>query len=203
MQLRISQLAESTRVLGPGDRAVIWVHGCCFQCPGCLAQLYKEGPFQSYTPRQLADWFLQTNAQGLTVSGGEPMLQAGALAQVIRLIRQDRPVGVIVYTGFVYEQLLEKNDPDIRALLEQVDVLIDGPYIRELDDGIPYRGSSNQRILALTDRYREELDTYYLKTVGRKIEIDANTKRTMMVGIPDSRQLAIWNAIKSKGRNTK
>ena len=52
------------------------------------------------------------------------------------------------YTGWTYEQLLEKNDPAVNALLAQVDLLIDGPFVlaqRNLD--LRFRGSANQRIL--------------------------------------------------------
>lgn len=200
--LRVSQLADRTAVLGPGSRAVIWVHGCCFDCPGCLAQRYKTGEYRHYTPDAIARWYLGLSGVcGLTISGGEPMLQPGPLARAIARIREDADAGVIVYTGFRYEQLLHRaeTDPELRRFLGCIDLLIDGPYIRELDDAAPYRGSSNQRLIPLTDRYRDELADYYARDTGRQIEILATPERTVMIGVPDRDQLAIWDKIKAIG----
>lgn len=198
--LRISHLAEETRVLGPGRRAVIWVHGCCFHCPGCLAERYKTGPYEEYTPDDIAEWYLAiTQAQGLTISGGEPMLQAGLLAQTVAAIRRKRDTGVVVYTGFTYEALLKKAETDagIRAFLGCIDLLIDGPYLRDMDDGKPYRGSSNQRLIPLTDRYQPDIAGYYTAVTGRQIEINVTSGEIVMIGVPDQDQLAIWRKIKA------
>lgn len=203
-ELRISQTAEHTAVLGPGDRAVIWVHGCCFQCPGCLAHEYKAGAYRSIRPEQAAAWFLATGADGLTVSGGEPMLQAQALVETVGLIRRSRQIHVIVYTGFLYEELQKKAaaEPAIARLLEQTDLLIDGPYRRELDTGRPYIGSDNQRLIYLTDRCRAEAEAYYAPKKGRKIEIKATPTGTVMIGVPDEGQRTIWNQIKAIGEKS-
>lgn len=200
--LKISHLAQGTQVLGPGNRAVIWVHGCCFSCPGCLAERYKTGAFTDYSPQALADWYLSIpDAQGLTVSGGEPMLQARLLAQTIRLIRAQRDTGVIIYTGFTYEDLLEKakSDPGIGALLDCTDLLIDGPYLQQLDDGGPYRGSSNQRLLPFTDRYLSDINEYYSASKGRQIEIHFASAEATMIGVPDRDQLTIWRKMTRNG----
>lgn len=200
--LRISHRADSTNVLGPGRRAVIWVHGCCFQCEGCLAERYKSGPYQSFDPLELAQWYLNLpRLDGLTISGGEPMLQAGPLAQTIGSIRKNADIGVIVYTGFLYEDLLKMSQTDsgIRDLLGCIDLLIDGPYIPELDDGRPYVGSSNQRLIPLTDRYWPHLQTYYATDIGRQIEMNITSRKVQMIGVPNREQLAIWKQIKAEG----
>lgn len=200
--LRVSQRAEQTAVLGPGKRAVIWVYGCCFDCPGCLAQRYRHGTFQRFTPEEIARWYLEIpDVRGLTISGGEPMLQAEALARTIALIRAEKDTDVIVYTGFLYEDLVEKakQTPDIRAFLNAIDLLIDGPYIREKDDGKPYRGSSNQRLIPLTDRFQADLTGYYAQPTGRQIEIYATPESTVLIGVPDRDQLRIWDKIKAIG----
>lgn len=199
MKIRYSAKVEQTRVLGPGKRAALWVQGCCFDCPGCIAPGFKEGSYTEAAPEELARWYLGLEAEGLTISGGEPMLQAGALARMVAAIRRVRDTGVIVYTGFVYETLLEKarQDAGIRQLLGQIDLLIDGPYIRERDHGEPYRGSANQRLLALTGRYRKELDTYYAGGQGRQIELQLSGRQTMLVGVPSRDQAEIWKNIKA------
>ena len=142
---------------------------------------------------------MRLKADGLTISGGEPMLQAGALSEMLERIRAERDCGVIVYTGFVYENLLKKHDPDILRFLRQIDLLIDGPYIQELDHNQPYRGSENQRFLPLTERYRKELETYYKAAQSQQIELHFSEQRTMMAGVPGREQADIWRKIKELG----
>ena len=149
----------AVRVLGPGVRYVLWVQGCGKRCPGCTAPTAWD--MEAGTPVKtgaLAWEIALSGADGLTISGGEPFLQAEELAEMIDVIRRKRDMGVIVYTGFLYEELMEREDA--RALLERTDLLIDGPYIRELDDGKSLRGSSNQRVIPLTDRYADQLHLY-------------------------------------------
>ncbi|MBR0280957.1 MAG: radical SAM protein [Oscillibacter sp.] len=197
--LRYSARLERCAVLGPGNRAVFWVFGCCFSCKGCIGERYKTGRSLETTPQEAAEWYLRQNADGLTISGGEPMLQADALSETIGLIRAARDCGVIVYTGFVYEELLKKHDPDINRFLGQIDLLIDGPYIQDLDHNQPYRGSENQRFLLLTERYRTELETYYKAARSRQIELHFSEQQTMMAGVPGREQADIWRKIKELG----
>lgn len=118
---------------------------------------------------------------GLTVSGGEPFLQAEALADLIDRIRARRDMGVIVYTGYTIEHL--RQQPEARSLLERIDLLIDGPYIQALDDGRSLRGSSNQRVICLTERYRDALDMYGRD--GRETQTFRHSVFDNIVGIPD------------------
>ena len=197
LEIRYGGKADHTRLLGPGDRAVLYTYGCCFDCPGCVARSFRFGESFTASPEELVDWFLATGAEGLTISGGEPFLQAEALAEMVRRIRERRDVGVIVYTGFLAEDLEGKarTDPGVRDFLARVDLLIDGPYRQEEDHNEPFRGSANQRLLLRTDRYQDALAPYYLETRGRKIEITANDHGSMMVGVPSRDQLAFWRSM--------
>ena len=144
----------AVRVLGPGVRYVLWTHGCHKNCPGCVAggaHSVKEG--KPIDTGALAWEIALSGADGLTISGGEPFLQATALAELIDQLRQIRPMGVIVYSGYRYEELREQ--PEAAALLKRIDLLVDGEYIQALDDHRGLRGSSNQRAIPLTDLYRE------------------------------------------------
>lgn len=195
--LRYGARASGCEVLGPGRRAVLWVYGCCFDCPGCIAESFKSGPFLETTPEEAAAWYLARNADGLTISGGEPMLQAAALREMVSCIRRERDCGLIVYTGFVYEDLLAQKDPEITAFLDQIDLLIDGPYRQSLDRNQMARGSENQRLLALTERYRDSLG-YYEQT-GRKIELRLSEEGTLLIGVPGREQREIWWNLKRLG----
>lgn len=200
--IQYSEKIESTNLLGPGKRAVLWVFGCCFDCPGCIAYNFKHGTYIEDTAENLAQWFLETKNDDITISGGEPMLQAVALSEMIEIIRKSRNVGVIVYSGFTYEELKRKADGDsgVKKFLSQIDILIDGPYRKELNFNEPYRGSSNQRILPLTGRYAGAMDEYYRKSGGRDVEILIRGDKTLMIGVPSKDQAAIWQKIKKSDK---
>lgn len=168
-------------VLGPGVRYVLWVQGCEKSCPGCIAEngkVMSEG--SAVSADALALEIASSGAEGLTVSGGEPFLQADALAHMIDRIRKRRDMGVIVYTGYLYEELKEKEAA--ARLLRRIDLLIDGPYIEALNDGKSLRGSSNQRVIPLTERYLEEAKAY--GRAERLTEVFYHGSRVHRVGIP-------------------
>ena len=87
--LRYSARIDRCTLLGPGSRAVIYVHGCCFSCKGCIASGFAAQEPIETSAQEMAQWFLSlTGCDGLTISGGEPMLQPAYLAQVLRLCRE-------------------------------------------------------------------------------------------------------------------
>jgi len=85
----------------------------------------------------------------------------------------------------------------VNELIGLADIIIDGNYVKELDDGKPYRGSSNQRILLISDRYRECADEYY-SAEKRAIEINVTEKNIYLVGVPSERGLTTWRELKRK-----
>lgn len=131
------------------------------------------------------------------------MLQAAGLTEMIRRIRAEQDCGVIVYSGFLYETLKQKAEEDasVRAFLTEIDLLIDGPYVETLNDNLPYRGSANQRLLPLTERYRDAIGSYFKGRNGREIEIQISGSHTLMIGVPGKDQAIIWNQIQRLGGN--
>ena len=127
--------------------------------------------------KKLADDYFKSGCNGITISGGEPFLQSEALAEFIKLA--GRP-GVIVYTGFTYEELLERSDASY--LLDTSDLLIDGQFIEKLRDGKNMRGSSNQRAILLTELYKDIAASF--GTEQTKIEFFFHNDTTHMIGIP-------------------
>lgn len=85
--------------------------------------------------------------RGVTFTGGDPMYQPEGFAELARAIRSRTPQKDIwCYTGFLFEQLM--NNPRQKALLEVVDVLVDGPFVKQLrDETLLFRGSRNQRLI--------------------------------------------------------
>lgn len=181
--LNVAATCSSTYALGPGKRAVVWVQGCVFRCPGCIApEWIAMRPARLVSPEELVEGLLEDpEVSGLTFSGGEPMLQAVGLAQVARLARARRDLNVISFTGFIREQLENiPPGPGVADFLDQVDVLIDGPYISRLNNNRGLRGSENQRIHYLTDR----LADVDLENQLRKAEVILTDGQAMMVGVP-------------------
>ncbi len=181
--LNIAASVPATRVLGPGLRAGLWVQGCPHRCAGCVApEWWGFSENRLIQPSNLLPELLTQPVQGLTISGGEPMLQAAGLARLIQLARQQRSLDVICYTGFYYADLVSLNNPGISSLLAEIDVLIDGPYVAALDDQCGLRGSSNQHIIHLSDR----LKAYDFETLNRKVEIVVSDGEMFMIGLPDT-----------------
>ena len=161
MKLEYGLIWPATKVLGPGNRFVIWTQGCprrCFKCASPELQVAGLGKTEDVTV--LADMIIgKKDIDGITISGGEPMVQAEAISQLLSIVRQERPeLNVILFTGYRLEELHTENR---KALLQYLDVLIDGEYIDGLNDNIGLRGSSNQQVHYLTDRlatFREQLE---------------------------------------------
>jgi anaerobic ribonucleoside-triphosphate reductase activating protein len=141
--------------LGPGRRVALWVRGCRLACPGCMSpELWSSS--EPVSVESIAEQLAKalTEADGLTISGGEPMDQAAgllALTTKLRLIRND--LEVLCYSGYKLEDLRRRED--CRALLAELDMLIDGPYMQHLPSTLAWRGSDNQRLHLLSERARE------------------------------------------------
>lgn len=151
--LRISGIVPESIVDGPGFRYVIFTQGCPHHCPGCHNPQTHDFDAGTWADGEaiLREIRENTLLAGVTFSGGEPFCQAAPLAELAREVHK-MGKNVFVYTGYVYEKLLEKakTDDGIAALLKETDTLVDGPYIEALRDlELRFRGSSNQRIIEL------------------------------------------------------
>jgi anaerobic ribonucleoside-triphosphate reductase activating protein len=184
LRLNVAATCVGTRALGPGLRSAVWVQGCPFDCVGCMApEWIPDVPSRQLDPEDLASLLLsRPGIDGLTLSGGEPMAQAAGLAEAVRLARETCDLTVICYTGYRLRALTSgrQASPGVAALLGQVDVLIDGPYVARLDDGLGIRGSSNQRVHHLTDRLRR----YPFETAPRAAELRIGMTDAFLVGVP-------------------
>lgn len=180
----VSRVLDRCTVLGPGTRAVIWVQGCPLRCRDCIAQ--ETLSFDGGTARpvaELARWLRSLgDVEGVTLSGGEPFAQAQALAQLIDEVRAGRPdFTVMSYSGFTLAAL-RRGTPAQRALLDRLDLLVDGPYQVTRHGDLRWRGSSNQRLIALSDRYRDVLAE---PDAGAGIEFAVGLDRTFSwAGVP-------------------
>ena len=186
--MRIYNYITSTKTLGPYNRFALWVQGCLFDCKGCMtpdAQNLEGGV--EIDIQKLATLINSTKEiEGITITGGEPFLQVEELNRLLELV--DKRLGVIVYTGYRLEELRDKSDINIDIFLDKIDILIDGLYVENLNDNTALKGSSNQNIYQLSDRYKDVFDRYY-NTKKREIEIHINQDDLMIVGIPTKKSL--------------
>lgn len=175
---------HGSHVLGPGRRYVLWTQGCLRCCQGCITPESRplDGGVDIDIGALAYDIVSLPNIDGVTISGGEPFLQAKGVGRLLELVHRERPeMTVIAYTGFRQEEL--DVVPDANALLQHVDVLIDGEYVESLNDGVGIRGSSNQRIIPLTHRLDAYLDT--MNSGVRHIErVAIDSKSITTIGIP-------------------
>ena len=147
--LRISGVVPESIVDGKGIRYVIFTQGCPHHCPGCHnPDTHDPAGGHEVTVEELARQMAGTPlTDGLPLSGGEPFCQAAECA-ALACIARERGLHVWAYTGYTYERLLEGELPGALALLEQTDVLVDGPFLlAEKSYEALFRGSANQRLI--------------------------------------------------------
>lgn len=148
--LNLYGVADDSIVDGPGIRLAIFTQGCRQACVGCHNPAAQ--PFTSNRSVTVGELWRRIEANpllaGITLTGGEPFEQAEALVALARRAREKR-LSVWAYSGYLYENLLAGvPSPAAPRLLEQVDVLVDGPYVEALGSlDLPWRGSSNQRLI--------------------------------------------------------
>lgn len=143
---------------GPGKRFVIWVQGCHLQCPGCCNRPTWEIDIrQLMDVQEICHLILESKAkyqiEGITLLGGEPMLQARALVEIARFCNQ-QDLGVITFSGLDWEEIQDSEFPGSSALLSASDLCISGRYDFTQPESLRnWVGSTNQVFHYLSDRY--------------------------------------------------
>ena len=140
-------------VNGPGERFVIYAQGCSRMCPGCInPDALKQEPRTLISIDELFEQVISTKGiEGVSLSGGEPLEQMDAVIALCQRIRGETELSIVVYTGYGLEEI--KKIPRGNELLDFVDMLVSGPFIEELRTESGLAGSTNQKIIFLTDRY--------------------------------------------------
>ncbi|MEE1784532.1 4Fe-4S single cluster domain-containing protein [Streptomyces sp. SP17BM10] len=200
--VNVAATRVGTRALGPGLRSVVWVQGCPFTCRGCMSPDWiPDHPARLVAPGDLAAELLaDQRVTGLTLSGGEPMAQADALADTVELARSRRDVSVLCFTGHRLERLRDHPPhPGVPRLLALVDVLVDGLYVAAHNTGRGLRGSANQRVHRLTGRARDETHDY--ENGARSAEIALDGPEALLVGVPPAGLLEAFDTAVTTVRN--
>lgn len=169
-QIFVNRIIKSTRVEGFGSRYCIWVQGCSIRCQQCSnKEMWDKEHGKIYDVDDIVgDIFKQgANIEGVTFLGGEPFEQSRAVAIISEKVKK-KGYSVITFTGYQYIYLKSNLNKDIQKLLKNTDLLIDGPFrIEKLDYSRPWVGSSNQRYIFLSDRYKSQ----ELENIKNKFEI--------------------------------
>lgn len=178
----VARILYPVNVLGPGKRIGIWFNGCNHHCPGCSNPELWE-PQERYktslqTLMRLVEHICDNQpVDGFTLTGGDPFAQADALQQLLPELSKITN-DILVYTGFDYEEILQKYP----KLVSQIGVLIDGKYIQERNNGAVLRGSDNQRIIILNDQLADKYSCY-LSSAQNEIQNFTALDGVISVGI--------------------
>lgn len=185
--LNVATIRESSRVNGPGTRAVVWVQGCTIGCPGCFnASTHPHRPKKLLDPELLAEEVAGfPGIEGLSISGGEPFEQALGCALLAEAV-QRRGLSVVVFSGYPLARLRRATDPAVARFLAAIDILVAGPYVQRLaTDGKSWLGSSNQEVHFLSNRYAPDV----LPAAAAKpiVELRTDGRKLVWSGFPDQR----------------
>lgn len=141
----VMEIFRGTTVDGPGFRTSIYLAGCSHGCPGCHnPQSHDPNAGHEMSLKEIMA-IVREEDFNVTISGGDPLFNPLNLKRLIEAIKKDRR-NIWIYTGYVWEDIISNSA--LLSAIREADVLVDGLYISELrDPDLPFRGSSNQRII--------------------------------------------------------
>lgn len=148
--LRVLQIVPGTSVDGPGLRTSIYLAGCTHRCPGCHNQASWDFNGGTEMPVEEIARIVIAHGFNVTLTGGDP-LQTPDLSALIHLTRMLKAEGLKIwcYTGYTFEEIADS--PTLKPLLNELEAIVDGPFVAALrTTELPFRGSSNQRIIRLS-----------------------------------------------------
>lgn len=179
--LNINTILPRSSIYGPGERYVIWTQGCSLHCKGCWNKdtwSFKKKAL--WDVEKLLEEILKykNTIEGVTVLGGEPLDQYEAMFELVKKV-QEQNLSIMLYTGYEWEEIFKKG---FHPILEYVDIFIPGRYVQEERDiSLLWRGSKNQEILFLSERYEN-----YQVQERNEMEIFINEDGTISIfGYPE------------------
>lgn len=164
--IRIAGVIKESIVDGPGIRYVIFTQGCPHNCKNCHnpeTHNYNGGK-KINIDLIINDILKNPLLQGVTISGGDPFVQANEVSKLVSKIKEKTNLNVIIYTGFTYEYLLKNANEqnNYLSVLNTADILIDGKFDETLKDStLLFRGSSNQKSINLKESIKNKKTVLY------------------------------------------
>lgn len=156
--MRYSCLNKNDIVNGEGVCVSFWVQGCPIRCIGCHnASIWDFNGGKEFTPSTISEITQAINANGIqrnfSILGGEPLCEENVFLTtlVIQEVRKVYPdIKIYLWTGYYYKDLLKRNDSHLNYIFNNINYLIEGPFIQEQRDiTLKLRGSRNQHILVM------------------------------------------------------
>jgi len=195
--LQVAHIVPCTEAEGPGRRFALWFQGCPLRCRGCCNP--EMLPFTGGQAVALADVVAglrraaeEQGVEGMTLLGGEPTAHAAGAAGLARAA-WGMGLSVMVFSGFPLDELRRGADAAVHDLLAHTDLLVDGPYVRELPETRRrWIGSSNQRIHFLTGRYRPDDPRWQLPNT---LEIRLRDGELTVNGFPAAGAVGLWRRL--------
>lgn len=185
MNISLSRVHFPVTTLGPARRLGIWFQGCSIRCDGCIsADTWGPGKRPLALAQLLDDiqpWLAE--AEGITLSGGEPFDQPDALLALLGALRQRTRVDILVYSGHPLETL----QPLLQRAEGLLDALICDPFEQQQAQTRVLRGSDNQRLIFFTELGRQRLGAYErpLQADDRALDLMFDDDGSIwMAGIP-------------------
>ena len=185
MKVALSRVHYPVTTLGPGRRLGIWFQGCSIRCPGCISAdtwgSKKPDVEVGALVIGIRPWLDQ--ADGITITGGEPFDQPAALKELLEALRRASAADVLVYSGYAFEEL--QDCAAIKSGL--VDALITDPFLLEAPQTKVLRGSDNQRLHCLTAKGSQAFRSFDRPALDHERKLDVMFDREGVVwlaGIP-------------------
>lgn len=157
--MNYAQIRKYDIANGPGVRTTIFLTGCTLNCKNCFNKEYQNfhfgKVFDEKAFEEVMDCLSDANISGLSVLGGEPFDNLAGLKEFITKVRANSEKDIWIYSGYTFEELLEKDGA--MDVLKNIDVLVDGRFVEDLKDlKLKFRGSSNQRIIDVKRTLEED-----------------------------------------------
>lgn len=147
MLYNVLKIERGTTVDGPGFRTSIYLAGCRHRCPGCHNP--QSWDFEAGVKMSLEEIMdvVREEEFNVTLTGGDPLYNPDGAGALVKAIRAEG-LTVWIYTGFTWEEIVE--DKSLIAAVEGAEAIVEGRFMESLrDESLPFRGSSNQRIVYL------------------------------------------------------
>lgn len=184
--ISVHMLNSNVLNLGPGKRYGIWVQGCLKRCEGCMVpESHSKESHLNVCYQEIAEILSNSNFDGVTISGGEPLLQWRALGNMLSVLRKNSSkLNILLYTGYSFEDDLfmyvnpssESYHPEFANFFNMLDWWIDGEYLIEFDDQKGLRGSSNQLLYGNIQKHDAVKSLICKQIAGKKWESMCSAK---------------------------
>lgn len=205
LSIGISRIHFPVTALGPGKRLGIWFQGCSLRCKGCISVdtwgKAKELITIDQLMSELQTWLPQ--AEGITISGGEPFDQFEALLALLIKLREKTTVDILLYTGYSSEKIADQ----LQLIKPYIDVLISDPFQFQSPQTLRLRGSDNQRLHCFSERAQEKFAYYQqtITTMDKRLDIMFDDEGVVwFAGVPQRDDLLkLQTILKQQGHQIK